>query len=319
DAAKIMWLMYDNPEIHFDDLTMRFMDIRKRIISIPEATRKTKFIAVPTTSGTGSEISPFSVITDDKTGIKYPIADYSLTPDVAVIDSQFIQHMPKGLTASSGFDAITHAIEAYVSIMASPFSDAQAKEALNLLSQHLLSSYENGAKDRKGRAFVHYASTLAGIAFSNASLGLAHSIAHKLGEHFHIAHGTACALALPYVIQYNATDLPSKLVAFPKYKTPKALERYAEIATLLGLKGRSHHEKVSHLLEYLMDMKRQLSLPASLKEAGVSEAEFMAKVDHIAEEAFDDQCTPTNPRYPLIAEIKEVLMKIYEGSEISVK
>ena len=316
DAAKIMWLMHDHPNITFESLTMRFMDIRKRIAHLSEANRKTKFIAIPTTSGTGSEISPFSVITDSKTGGKYPIADYSLTPDMAIIDTQYIQHMPKSLAAASGFDAITHSVEAMASVMATPFSDAQAKEALSLLSTYLLPSYQGGAENHKARSYVHYAATLAGMAFSNTSLGIGHSIAHKLGEHFHIPHGVACSLVLPYEIEYNAVELPTKLVAFPQYKSPKSAKKYAQIADLLNLKGKNEQEKTRNLIRYLQDLKQQLSLPSSIKELGIAEDKFMSKVDHIAEEAFDDQCTSTNPRYPLIAELKALLIQIYHGDKI---
>ena len=317
DAAKIMWVMYDNPNIKFDELAMRFMDIRKRIFHIQSSQKKTLFVAVPTTSGTGSEISPFSVITDDKNdNIKYPIADYALTPDIAILDPIFVLNMPKSLTAASGIDAITHAIEAYVSIMATPFSNAVAKEALTLLNQYLIIAYQEGAKNVQAREKVHYAATLSGMAFSNASLGVAHSLAHKLGEAFHISHGVACGLCLPYVIQYNATQIPTKLPAFPQYETPKAIENYAEIADVLKLPGVTSAQKVDSLLQYIIDLKQKLCLPASIMSLGIDEGIFMCKVDELAERAFDDQCTPTNPRYPLISELKELLVKIYYGNTI---
>ncbi len=311
DAAKIMWLMHDNPELHFEDLVMRFMDIRKRICHIEDTQSKTLFVAIPTTSGTGSEISPFSVITDDKSQVKYPIADYVLTPNIAILDSQFILSMPKKLCAASGFDAITHAIEAMVSVMATPFSNASAKEALTLLHHYLIRSYQNGAQDHEARSKVHYAASLAGMAFSNASLGLAHSIAHKLGEFFHIPHGVACSLALPHVIQYNATDKPTKLVAFPQYRTPHAIEVYAQIAELFNLKAKTPELKVVALIDHLTQLKSELGLPSKIREMGVEEENFLSKLEDIAEQAFDDQCTPTNPRYPLIDEIQAILKDIY--------
>ncbi len=313
DAAKIMWLMHDNPEIDFHALVMRFMDIRKRVFHIPESRQRTLFIAIPTTSGTGSEISPFSVITDDETQVKYPIADYALTPDIAILDSQFILSMPQKLCAASGFDAMTHAIEAIVSVMASPFSNAPAKEALILLHKYLVRSYQHGREDHEARSKVHYAAALAGMSFSNASLGIAHSIAHKLGEFFHIPHGVACSLALPHVIAYNATDNPTKLVAFPQYTTPEAIERYAAIADVLGLSGTSAQDKVDALIDYLAQLKATLDLPDSLKSCGIDRKVFLSKLDAIAEQAFDDQCTASNPRYPLIQEIRIIAENIYDG------
>ena len=317
DAAKIMWLMHDNPGIRFTDLAMRFMDIRKRIYSHPEfPEKKTLFVAIPTTSGTGSEVSPFSVITDDKNGdAKYPIADYAITPDVAIIDPALVMGLPKSLTASGGLDAVTHAIEAFVSPMATDFSQAQAKRALTMLFEYLPRAYQAGSKDRHAREQVHFAATIAGMAFANASLGVVHSMAHKLGTAFHIAHGVACSLFLTPVIRYNATDKPTKLVGFSQYKTPDAIARYAEIATDLGLSGSTPMKKVEALIHAIDELRTTLELPMTIQEAGVPEDEFLAAVDELADHAFDDQCTPTNPRYPLISEIRDLFIAAYYGRD----
>jgi acetaldehyde dehydrogenase/alcohol dehydrogenase len=313
DAAKIAWVMYEHPEVDFEDLAMRFMDIRKRIYKFPKMGIKAQMIAIPTTSGTGSEVTPFAVVTDDATGKKYPIADYELTPNMAIIDPNLVMNLPKGLTAAGGIDAVTHALEAYVSIMANEFSDGQALQALKMLQQYLPSSYKNGAADPKAREKVHYAATLAGVAFANAFLGACHSMAHKLGAAFHLPHGIANALLISNVIRYNANDNPTKQAAFSQYDRPKAKCRYAEVADYLGLGGSTSDEKVANLIAWVDGLKKELEIPASIREAGVNEAEFQAALDTLAVDAFDDQCTGANPRYPLIAEFRAILEDSYYG------
>ncbi|ODN43972.1 bifunctional acetaldehyde-CoA/alcohol dehydrogenase [Piscirickettsia litoralis] len=313
DAAKIMWVMYEHPEVDFQDLAMRFMDIRKRIYSFPRMREKANFIAIPTTSGTGSEVTPFAVVTDDHSGEKYPLADYEITPDMAIIDANLVMDLPKPLTAFGGIDAVTHAIEAYVSVMANEFSDGQALHALKLLKEHLPACYQKGKAAPVDREKVHNAATIAGIAFANAFLGVCHSMAHKLGAEFHLAHGLANALLICNVIRYNATDTPTKQTAFSQYDRPKALCRYAEIARHLGIQGETNIECVQGLIDWLDNLKKILNIPKSIQAAGVNEQEFLEKVDKIAVEAFDDQCTGANPRYPLIQEIKDVLIASYYG------
>jgi len=313
DAAKIAWVMYEHPEVDFEDLALRFMDIRKRIYKFPKMGIKAKMIAIPTTSGTGSEVTPFAVVTDDATGKKYPIADYELTPNMAIVDANYVMNLPKSLTAFGGVDAVTHALEAYVSIMANEFSDGQALMALKLLKEYLPSSYKNGANDPKAREKVHYGATLAGVAFANAFLGACHSMAHKIGAAFHLPHGLANALLISNVIRYNANDNPTKQAAFSQYDRPKAKCRYAEISDFLGLGGKTKDEKVANLIAWVDGLKAELDIPASIKDAGVNEADFLAKVDAVAVDAFDDQCTGANPRYPLIAEFRAILLDSYYG------
>lgn len=313
DAAKIMWVMYEHPEVAFEDLALRFLDIRKRIYKFPKMGIKAQLVAVPTTSGTGSEVTPFAVVTDETTGVKYPIADYELTPNMAIVDANLVMNMPKSLTAFGGIDAVTHALEAYASVMANEYSDAQALQALKLLKDYLPSAYLNGAKDPKAREQVHNAATIAGVAFANAFLGVCHSMAHKLGAEFHIAHGLANALLISNVIRYNAVDIPTKQTAFSQYDRPKGVARYAQIARHLGLEAQRDHERVEKLVEWVEEMKKTLNIPASIQAAGVPEADFLAKVDKIAEDAFDDQCTGANPRYPLISELKQILLDSYYG------
>jgi acetaldehyde dehydrogenase/alcohol dehydrogenase len=318
DAAKIIWVMYEHPEVDFADLALRFMDIRKRIYKFPKMGKKAMMVAVPTTSGTGSEVTPFAVVTDEKTGMKYPIADYELTPNMAIVDPNLVMDMPKSLTAFGGIDAVTHALEAYVSVMANEYSDGQALQALELLFKHLPDAYNLGAKAPVAREKVHNGATIAGIAFANAFLGICHSMAHKLGAEFHIAHGLANALLISNVIRFNATDLPTKQAAFSQYDRPKALCRYAKIAEHLKLKGAigegiSDEEKVEALLEEIDKLKKTIGIPTSIQEAGVNEADFFAKLDELAEDAFDDQCTGANPRYPLIAELKALLTASFYG------
>lgn len=313
DAAKIIWVMYEHPDVNFEDLALRFMDIRKRIYRFPKMGMKAELVAIPTTSGTGSEVTPFAVVTDDATGVKYPIADYELTPHLAIVDPDLVMHLPKPLTAAGGIDAVVHCLESYVSVMANEFTDGQALEALKLLKEHLPSAYRNGARDPVAREKVHNAATIAGIAFANAFLGVCHSLAHKLGAAFHLPHGLANALLIENVIRYNANDNPSKQAAFSQYDRPKAKCRYAEIAAWLGMAGEDKAAGVRNLLAWVEELKRDLEIPGSIQEAGVAEGEFLAKVDAIAEEAFDDQCTGANPRFPLISELRMLLLDSYYG------
>ena len=319
DAAKIMWVMYEHPETHFEELALRFMDIRKRIYKFPKMGVKAKMIAVTTTSGTGSEVTPFAVVTDDATGQKYPLADYALTPDMAIVDANLVMDMPKSLCAFGGLDAVTHALEAYVSVLASEFSDGQALQALKLLKENLPASYNEGSKNPVARERVHSAATIAGIAFANAFLGVCHSMAHKLGSQFHIPHGLANALLISNVIRYNANDNPTKQTAFSQYDRPQARRRYAEIADHLGLSapGDRTAAKIEKLLAWLESLKAELGIPKSIREAGVQEADFLAHVDKLSEDAFDDQCTGANPRYPLISELKQILLDTFYGREFS--
>ncbi|WP_312830780.1 bifunctional acetaldehyde-CoA/alcohol dehydrogenase [Pantoea eucrina] len=319
DAAKIMWVMYEHPETHFEELALRFMDIRKRIYKFPKMGVKARMVAIATTSGTGSEVTPFAVVTDDATGQKYPLADYALTPDMAIVDADLVMDMPRSLCAFGGLDAVTHALEAYVSVLASEYSDGQALQALKLLKENLPASYRDGAKNPVARERVHNAATIAGIAFANAFLGVCHSMAHKLGSEFHIPHGLANALLIGNVIRYNANDNPTKQTAFSQYDRPQARRRYGEIADHLGLTqpGDRTAQKIEKLLAWLDEIKTQLGIPASIREAGVQEADFLAKVDKLAEDAFDDQCTGANPRYPLIAELKQIMLDTFYGRDYS--
>ncbi|MCZ4371381.1 bifunctional acetaldehyde-CoA/alcohol dehydrogenase [Vibrio diazotrophicus] len=315
DAAKIMWVMYEHPETHFEELAMRFMDIRKRIYKFPKMGQKAELVCITTTSGTGSEVTPFAVVTDDKTGAKYPLADYELTPNMAIVDANLVMNMPKSLTAFGGYDAVTHALEAYVSVLANEYSDGQALQALKMLKEYLPSSYKNGANDPIAREKVHNAATIAGVAFANAFLGVCHSMAHKIGAEFHLPHGLANALLISNVVRYNANDNPTKQTAFSQYDRPQARRRYAEVAEHLGLvqPGDRTAQKIERLLAWMDELKKDLDIPMSIQAAGVNEADFLAKVDELAVDAFDDQCTGANPRYPLITELKEVLISSYYG------
>jgi len=316
DAAKIMWVMYEHPEAHFEELAMRFMDIRKRIYKFPKMGEKADLVCITTTSGTGSEVTPFAVVTDDATGAKYPLADYELTPTMAIIDANLVMNMPKSLTSFGGYDAVTHAIEAYVSVLANEYSDGQALQALKLLKEYLPSSYKNGSKDPIAREKVHNGATIAGMAFANSFLGVCHSMGHKIGNAFHLPHGLANALLLTNVIRYNANDNPTKQTAFSQYDRPQARRRYAEIADHLGLAKPTERtaKKIENLLNWLEELKAELDIPKSIKEAGVSESDFLEKLDKLSVDAFDDQCTGANPRYPLISEIKDVLTASYYGN-----
>jgi acetaldehyde dehydrogenase/alcohol dehydrogenase len=295
------------------------MDIRKRIYKFPKMGVKARMIAITTTSGTGSEVTPFAVVTDDATGQKYPLADYALTPDMAIVDANLVMDMPRSLCAFGGLDAVTHALEAYVSVLANEYSDGQALQALKLLKENLPASYAEGAKNPVARERVHNAATIAGIAFANAFLGVCHSMAHKLGSEFHIPHGLANALLISNVIRYNANDNPTKQTAFSQYDRPQARRRYAEIADHLGLSapGDRTAQKIEKLLAWLDEIKTELGIPTSIREAGVQEADFLAKVDKLADDAFDDQCTGANPRYPLIAELKQIMLDTFYGREFT--
>ncbi|MDR3256857.1 MAG: bifunctional acetaldehyde-CoA/alcohol dehydrogenase [Endomicrobium sp.] len=313
DAAKIMWLMYEHPKTDFKDIAMRFMDIRKRICEIPELGKKVQLVAIPTTSGTGSEVTPFAVITDDETHIKYPIADYALTPNMAIIDPNFVDSMPRGLCAASGIDALTHAIEAYVSVLATNFTNSPALEATKLIFRYLPRSYNSGKEDPIAREKIHYASTLAGMAFANAFLGLCHSVAHKLGAAFNLPHGIANALVINQVIRYNATDCPKKQAIFSQYKFPNVKIKYGQIADELGLGGKNDDEKIELLINAITQLKKNIQIPLSIKDAGISEKDFYDKLDELVEQAFDDQCTGANPVYPLMEDIKQIFIKAYNG------
>jgi acetaldehyde dehydrogenase/alcohol dehydrogenase len=311
DAAKIMWLLYEHPEVKFEDLAMRFMDIRKRVFAFPELGKKAVMVAIPTTSGTGSEVTPFAVVTDDRTGVKYPIADYELTPDMAIVDPQLVMSMPKKLTAYGGLDALVHALEAIASVVATDYTNGLALEAIRVLMKYLPAAYENGATDQLAREKVHNAATMAGMAFANAFLGLCHSMAHKLGAAYDLPHGLANALLINHVIRYNATDAPLKQAAFPQYEYPSAKARYARVAAYLGLPGNTDDEKVEALIAAIEELKRKLDIPVTIREAGVDEARFRAGVDKLAELAFDDQCTGANPRYPMIADIRDLYLRAF--------
>lgn len=313
DAAKGMWLFYENPEVDFDDLRLRFMDIRKRVFKFPKLGRQAKLVAIPTTSGTGSEVTSFAVVTDKVNNVKYPLADYELTPDIAIIDPNFVMTVPKSVTADTGVDVLTHAIEAYVSVMATDYTDALAIKAIEMVFEYLPRAYKDGS-DREAREKMHNASCMAGMAFANAFLGINHSLAHKLGSEFHIPHGRANAVLLPYVIRYNATK-PTKFSAFPKYKSFVADKKYAEIAKYIGLKANTTEEGVNNLIDAINKLLVELNIPKTIAECGVSEKDFMASVDKLAIDAFDDQCTPANPRYPLVSELKDIYLTAFGKGE----
>ncbi|MDV3429427.1 MAG: bifunctional acetaldehyde-CoA/alcohol dehydrogenase [Bacillota bacterium] len=312
DAAKIMWVMYEHPEVRFEDLAMRFMDIRKRVFTFPHMGDKAMMIAIPTSAGTGSEVTPFAVITDEKTGIKYPLADYELTPDMAIVDAELMMNMPKGLTAASGIDALTHGIEAYVSVLASEYTNGLALEAIRLIFKYLPDAYNNGTTDVKAREKMAHASCMAGMAFANAFLGVCHSMAHKLGSVHHVPHGVANALLINEVIKYNSAENPRKQAAFPQYKYPNCKWRYARIADYLHLGGETEDEKIDLLIKAIQGLKDSVNIPKSIKEYGISEEKFYATLDTMCEEAFDDQCTGANPRYPLMSEIKQMYINAFD-------
>jgi len=314
DAAKIMWVLYEHPEVDFMDMAMRFMDIRKRVYTFPKMGEKAYFIAVPTSAGTGSEVTPFAVITDDDTGMKYPLADYQLMPNMAIVDCDMMMNAPKGLTSASGIDALVHSIEAYVSVMATEFSDSMALQAMKLIFEYLPRAYEKGGEDPEAREKMAHAATLAGMAFANAFLGIAHSMGHKLGAFHHLPHGITVSLVLNAVMKYNAEEAPTKMGSFPQYDHPKALRRYAEIAEYMGIDGQNDNEKLDKLLVKIDELKDKIGVKHSIKDYGIAEEEFMKTLDEMSEQAFDDQCTGANPRYPLISEIKDLYLKAYYGN-----
>ncbi len=313
DAAKIMWVLYEHPDVSFEDMSLRFSDIRKRIYTFPKMGEKAYFIAIPTSAGTGSEVTPFAVITDEKTGIKYPLADYELLPNMAIIDTDFHMSAPKGLTSASGIDAVTHALEAYASIMATDYTDAIALKSLKTVFEYLPRAYNNGQIDVEAREKMANAATMAGMAFANAFLGVCHSMAHKLGSFHHLPHGIANALLIEQVIRFNASETPTKMGTFSQYDHPHCLARYAEIADYLGLGGKTNEQKLNSLIKALNELKNQVGIKNSIKEYGVDEQEFLATLDEMVEQAFDDQCTGANPRYPLMSEIKQMYLNAYYG------
>ena len=314
DAAKIMWVLYEHPEADFFDMAMRFMDIRKRVYTFPKMGEKAYFIAVPTSSGTGSEVTPFAVITDEKTNVKYPLADYQLMPNMAIVDTDLMMNAPKGLTSASGIDALVHALEAYASMMATEFTDGLAMEAIKIIFEYLPRAYEKGAEDPEAREKMAHAATMAGMAFANAFLGIAHSMGHKLGAFHHLPHGVTVSLVIPYVMRFNSAEVPNKMGTFPQYEYPHTLRRYAEIAENLGIDGKDDQEKLDKLIAKIEDLKKTIGIKSSIKEYNISEEDFMATLDEMSEQAFDDQCTGANPRYPLISEIKDLYLKAYKGN-----
>lgn len=312
DAAKIMWVMYEHPEVDFMDMAMRFSDIRKRIYKFPKMGEKAYFIAIPTSAGTGSEVTPFAVITDEQSGIKYPLADYQLMPNMAIVDTDLHMSAPKSLTAASGIDAVTHALEAYVSMMATDYTDGLALRALEIIFKYLPRAYDNGLKDVEAREKMANAATLAGMAFANAFLGVCHSMAHKLGSFHHLPHGIANALMIDEVIRFNSAQVPTKMGTFPQYDHPKTLSRYAQVADYLHLGGKTDEEKVERLIKAIDDLKEKIEIKKYISDYNVSEKDFMERLDEMSEQAFDDQCTGSNPRYPLISEIRKMYLNAFK-------
>ncbi len=314
DAGKIMWVLYEHPEVDFMDMAMRFSDIRKRVYTFPKMGEKAYFIAIPTSSGTGSEVTPFAVITDEQTGIKYPLADYELMPKMAIVDADMMMDAPKGLTSASGIDAVTHDLEAYASMMATDYTDGLALRSIKTIFEYLPTAYENG-KDVVAREKMANAATMAGMAFANAFLGVCHSMAHKLGAFYHIPHGIANALIIDIVLRFNASKTPTKMGTFPQYSYPHTLERYAEVADYLGLGGNTNEEKLENLIKAIDELKEKIGIKKTIRDYGVDEQEFLNRLDDLSKQAFDDQCTGANPRYPLIEEIKEMFLEAYYGGE----
>lgn len=313
DAAKIMWVLYEHPEADFMDMAMRFIDIRKRVYTFPKMGEKAYFIAIPTSAGTGSEVTPFAVITDEKTGVKYPLADYELLPDMAIIDTDLHMSAPKGLTAASGIDAVTHALEAYASMLATDYTDGLALQSLKVIFKYLPEAYENGQTDVEAREKMANAATMAGMAFANAFLGVCHSMAHKLGAFHHLPHGVANALLINEVIKFNSSESPAKMGTFSQYDHPRTKRRYAEVAESLGLDGKNDDEKVKNLTAAIDALKAKVGIKGSIKEYGIDEKDFLDRLDDMVEQAFDDQCTGANPRYPLMSEIKQMYLNAYYG------
>ena len=318
DAGKIMWVMYEHPEVDFMDMAMRFMDIRKRIYTFPKMGEKAYFIAIPTSSGTGSEVTPFAVITDEESGIKYPLADYELLPKMAIVDADMMMNQPKGLTSASGIDALTHALEAYASIMATDYTDGLALKAMKNIFEYLPAAYENGPHDAKAREQMATASTMAGMAFANAFLGVCHSMAHKLGAYHHLPHGIANALLITDVMRFNAAEVPAKMGTFSQYQYPHCKERYVECANFLHIKGKNDDEKFENLIAAIEELKEKVGIKKTIKDYGVDEKEFLRTLDEMTEMAFDDQCTGANPRYPLMKEIKAMYLKAYYGKPVEI-
>ncbi len=313
DAGKIMWVLYEHPEADFMDMAMRFVDIRKRIYTFPKMGEKAYFIAIPTSAGTGSEVTPFAVITDEKTGVKYPLADYELMPKMAIIDADMHMTAPKGLTSASGIDAVTHALEAYASMMATDYTDGLALRALKMIFEYLPRAYDNGPNDPVAREKMANAATMAGMAFANAFLGVCHSMAHKLGAFHHLPHGVANALMIDEVLRFNAAEVPTKMGTFPQYDHPHTLARYAEVADYLGIKGKNDTEKLENLIAAIDDLKERVGIKKTIRDYVPDEADFLARLDEMTEQAFDDQCTGANPRYPLMSEIKGMYLNAYYG------
>ncbi len=315
DAAKIMWVLYEHPEADFLDMAMRFIDIRKRVYTFPKMGEKAYFIAIPTSAGTGSEVTPFAVITDEKTGVKYPLADYELMPNMAIVDTDLHMSAPKGLTSASGIDAVTHALEAYASVMATDYTDGLAIQALKVIFKYLPRAYENGQTDVEAREKMANAATMAGMAFANAFLGVCHSMAHKLGAFHHLPHGIANALMIDEVLRFNAAEAPAKMGTFSQYDHPKTLRRYAEVAEALGLGGKTDEDKLNNLIKAIDELKAKIGIKKTIKDYGIDEKDFLARLDDMTEQAFDDQCTGANPRYPLMSEIKQMYLNAYYGKD----
>lgn len=313
DAGKIMWVMYEHPEVDFMDLAMRFMDIRKRVYTFPKMGEKAYFIAVPTSAGTGSEVTPFAVITDERSGVKYPLADYELMPNMAIVDADMMMNAPKGLTAASGIDAVTHALEAYAAMLATDFTDGLALRALKMIFEYLPRAYDNGPNDPIAREKMANAATMAGMAFANAFLGVCHSMAHKLGAFHHLPHGVANALMIDEVLRFNAAEVPAKMGTFPQYDHPHTLARYAEVADYLGIKGKTDEDKLNNLIKAIDELKAKVGIKKTIKDYNIDEKDFLDRLDAMVEQAFDDQCTGANPRYPLMSEIKQMYLNAYYG------
>ena len=313
DAGKIMWVMYEHPEVDFMDLAMRFMDIRKRVYTFPKMGEKAYFIAIPTSAGTGSEVTPFAVITDERTGVKYPLADYELMPNMAIVDADMMMNAPKGLTSASGIDAVTHALEAYASMMATDYTDGLALRSLKMIFEYLPRAYDNGPNDPVAREKMANVATMAGMAFANAFLGVCHSMAHKLGAFHHLPHGVANALMIDEVLRFNAEEVPTKMGTFPQYGYPHTLARYAEVADYLGIKGKNDSEKLKNLIKALDELKEKVGIKKTIRDYGIDEEKFLSTLDEMVEQAFDDQCTGANPRYPLMSEIKQMYLNAYYG------
>ncbi|PWL50858.1 MAG: bifunctional acetaldehyde-CoA/alcohol dehydrogenase [Clostridiales bacterium] len=313
DAGKIMWVLYEHPEADFEDMAMRFVDIRKRVYTFPKMGEKAYFIAVPTTAGTGSEVTPFAVITDEVSGIKYPLADYELMPNMAIVDADMMMNAPKGLTSASGIDAVTHALEAYAAMLATDYTDGLALRSLKMIFEYLPRAYDNGPNDPEAREKMANAATMAGMAFANAFLGVCHSMAHKLGAFHHLPHGVANALMIDEVLRFNAAEVPAKMGTFPQYDHPHTLARYAEIADYLKLPGKSDAEKLESLIAAIDELKAKIGIKPTIRDYGIDEKDFLDRLDAMTEQAFDDQCTGANPRYPLMSEIKQMYLNAYYG------